>query len=189
MQKKNYTGILTAVLLFTICVMYQHHHTQTVVSVTLVHRELARCPLTTLMSAWMSRSSSTCAIFSCRSRSISCLYSFRCFSSDSRASNSILRRDLIFCICTVLFLQPVAAQSKRQTYSRCQVVHHRYKRRQTEKWFLIWIKVRKKNPKTVISVFHVTLCTGATPMRELTLGTDFKHNEQSLQRWITVLIK
>lgn len=61
--------------------------------------------LTTLISAWMSRSSSTCAIFSCSSRSISCLYSLRCFSSDSRASNSIFKRDFIFCIWMVLFLQ------------------------------------------------------------------------------------
>ncbi|KAG7257913.1 hypothetical protein CRUP_026961 [Coryphaenoides rupestris] len=41
------------------------------------------------MSAWMRRSSSTWAIFSWRSR---------CFSSDSRASNSVFSRDLIFCI-------------------------------------------------------------------------------------------
>lgn len=68
---------------------------------------LSRCffSLTTLISAWMSRSSSTCAIFSCSSRSISCLYSLRCFSSDSRASNSIFKRDFIFCIWMVLFLQ------------------------------------------------------------------------------------
>lgn len=79
---------------------------------------------------------------------------------------------------------------RRQTNSRCQVVHRRYKHRQTEKWFLIWIKVGKKQrPKTAISVFHVMLWTGATPMRELTLGTDSKRNEQSLQRWITALIE
>lgn len=74
--------------------------------------------LTTLISAWMSRSSSTCAIFSCRRRSISCLYSFRCFSSDSRASNSIFRRDLIFCIWIVLFLQPVAQRGD----SSCHII-------------------------------------------------------------------
>lgn len=43
---------------------------------------------TRLISAWISRNSSTCAIFSCSSNSISCLYSSSLFSSLSVLSNS-----------------------------------------------------------------------------------------------------
>ncbi|TNN47800.1 hypothetical protein EYF80_041997 [Liparis tanakae] len=39
-------------------------------------------------------------------------FQLRCFSSDSRASNSTLRRDLIFCIWTDLFLQTEAQNNR-----------------------------------------------------------------------------